>query len=274
MENLTFSGVGKKLRLGRILPNGRSVIFAFDHGVEHGPSDFPGKTIDPKFILKKVVDGGADAIMLMPNLARITADVWGNKVALIVKVTGKTNLRPPEDRFLQSVFGYVENAVALGADAVAATVYWGSPYEDAMLERWFSIREAAETYGLPCLQLSYPRGPAIKNMHDVEVVRYGARAAVESGADIIKTYYTGSRESFAKVVEAANGIPVLMSGGPRLDKALDFLVAVKNVIEAGGKGVVVGRNVFQHKNPTGMMKAIRAIVHDDKDPEEAAKYVE
>lgn len=212
--------------------------------------------------------------MLLPGLAALTHDVWANKTALIVKITGKTNLRPNGQRLLQSVFGYVEDAVALGADAVAATVYWGSQYEDSMLNLWFSIREAAERYGLPCLQLAYPRGPAIKNRYDVEVVKYGVRAAVESGADLIKTYYTGSKDTFEEVVRVAAGVPVLMSGGSARENPIDFLRDVKAVMEAGAKGVVVGRNVFHHKNPKGMVRAISAIVHEDKEPEEAIKYVE
>ena len=272
----TYNMVGKSVRLSRILKSdGRAVIFAFDHGVEHGPSDFPPEHVDPRVIIGKVVEAGVDAIMMLPGIARITWDLWGNKTALIIKVTSKTNLRPRDERLLQSVFGYVEEAVALGADAVAATVYWGSQYEDRMLQQWFAVRNEAESYGLPCLQLAYPRGPAIPNRYDVEIVRYGARAAEESGADLIKTYYTGSLETFKQVVEAASGVPVLMSGGPRREKEVDFLRDVKNVLEAGGRGVVVGRNVFQHKNPTGMMKAVIGVVHEDLEPEEAVKkYLE
>ena len=266
--------MGKSVRFKRLMPDGKAVVFAFDHGVEHGPRDFPPEHVDPRVIIRKVVNSGVNAIMMLPGMARLTYDVWCGKTALIVKVTSKTNLRPEDEKLLQSVFGYVEDAIALGADAIAATVYWGSPFEDAMLDRWFAVRNAADTYGLPCLQLAYPRGPTIKNMYDVEIVRYGARAAAESGADLIKTYYTGSRGTFAEVVKAASGVPVLMSGGPKVEKTIDFLRVVKSVMDAGAKGVVVGRNIFQHKNPEGIVKAIMSIVHEGKDPEDAIKLVE
>jgi len=268
-----YASVGKRVRMSRILPDGKGVVFAFDHGVEHGPKDFPPERVNPRVIIEKVVEAGVDAIMMLPGIARLTHDIWGGKVAAIIKVTSKTNLRPKEERWRQSVFGYVEDAIALGADAVAATVYWGSQYEDEMLERWFAVRSAAEAYGLPCLQLAYPRGPAISNMYDVEVVRYGARAATESGADLIKTYFTGSKETFAEVVRAASGVPVLMSGGPSRPKPIDFLRDVQAVMLAGGKGVVVGRNVFQHRDPVGMARAIIKVVHEGLDPEEAVKEV-
>lgn len=273
MAHLPFQYVGKYVRLGRIMPDGKAVVFAFDHGVEHGPTDFPPEHVDPKVIVGKVVEAGVDAVMMLPGMARLTYSVWANKVALIVKITSKTNLRPKSAMLLQSVFGYVEDAVALGADAVAATVYWGSEFEDSMLNQWFAIRASAEQYGLPCLQLAYPRGSAIKNIYDVEIVKYGARAAAESGADMVKTYYTGSRETFAEVVKAASGVPVLMSGGPKAPTPLEFLKHVANVMEAGGRGVVVGRNVFQHPNPKGVVKAIMAVVHNGLDPEDAVKYV-
>jgi len=100
-----------------------------------------------------------------------------------------------------------------------------------MLRLWVDVKSVAEYYDLSCLQLAYPRGPAIKNRYDVEIVRYGARAAAESGADLIKTYYTGSTETFRRVVEAASGVPVLMSGGAKTKTPLELLKVVKNVME-------------------------------------------
>lgn len=270
---MSYAYIGKRVRLNRLLPGGKSLIFAFDHGVEHGPGDFPGDTIYPKKILEKVVNH-VDAIMLLPGMAYLTSEVWAGKVPLIVKVTSKTSLRPEDAKLLQSTFGWVEDAVALGAEAVAATVYWGSQFEDEMLRQWFSVKREAEKLGLPSLQLSYPRGPAIKNRYDVEVVRYGVRAAIESGADLIKTYYTGSTESFREVVKTAAGVPVLMSGGAKAKTLLDFLYVVKSVMDAGAQGVVVGRNIFQHENPSGAAKAIAAVVHDGLDPKEAIRKAE
>ncbi len=268
---LSFSSVGKRVRLSRILKDGKAVIFAMDHGMEHGPDEFPEEHLNPKVIISKVVSAGVDAIMVNPGIARLTYEEWGNKTALIVKVTGKTVLRPKEDQFLQSPTGIVEEAIALGADAVAATIYWGTPYEDVMMERFVEIANACSIYGMPILQLAYPRGPTIQNRYDVKIVKYGARAAAEIGADLIKTYWTGSKETFSQVVKAASGIPVLLSGGARTPKPIDFLKIVEQVLEAGGSGVVVGRNVFQLKNPEAMVRALIRLVHKGESPEEAAR---
>ena len=267
----SYSGVGVRVRLGRILRDGKAVIFAFDHGLEHGPKDFPVDRVSARNILQQVVEAGVDAIMLLPGMARLTSDIWANKAALIVKLTGKTELRPESVIHLQSRLATVEDAVALGADAVAATVYWGSEHEDQMVANWFAIKEEAEAYGMPVLQLAYPRGSHIKNRYDPEVVMYGVRAAIEVGADLIKTYYTGSRETFANVVQMAQGIPVVMSGGAVRERPIDFLEDVSNVMAAGGSGVAVGRNVFLAKDIKAMAKAVMAVVHEGLSPDEAAK---
>ena len=273
-----FQNVGIRRRLRRFFRrDGRALIFAMDHGFEHGPEDFNEvwEHIKPKIIIRKVVRAGIDGVMMLPGIARIAADELKPDTGLMVKLTSKTNLRPKEDQFLQSPLGFVEDAIKLGADAVAATVYWGSPYEDIMMKQFAEVANIAHDFGLPVVQFAYPRGPYINEKYgkkeDYRVVMYGARAAAEMGADMIKTYWTGSRETFAKVVDAAAGVPVLLSGGAKAKNPLDFLKVVYNVIEAGGAGAVVGRNIFQRENPEPMIKALLRVIHRNEEPEEAAK---
>jgi class I fructose-bisphosphate aldolase len=269
---LTVSGVGKNVRLRRILKDGRAVVLAMDHGIEHGPKDFIEPHLDPNVIIDKVAKAGVDGIMLPRGLARLTWESWANRIPLIVKVTGKTSLRPKERQYTQNLISTVEDAVALGAEAVAATVYWGAPEEEQMLEQFTEIAAACEVYGMPLLNLAYPRGPHMANQNDVEIVRYAARAAAEVGADLIKTYWTGSEETFREVVKATP-VPVLMSGGAKTEEPRQFLEVTKQVMKAGGKGVVVGRNVFQRENATEMVKAIMKIVHEDASVDEAMKLL-
>ena len=273
-----FQNVGIRRRLKRFFRrDGRALIFAMDHGFEHGPEDFNEvwEHVNPRVILKKVIRAGVDGVMLLPGIARISGDVLNPNVGLMVKLTSKTNLRPKQDQLLQSPLGFVEDAIKLGADAVAATVYWGSPYEDIMMKQFAEVASIAHDFGLPVVQFSYPRGPYINEKYgkkeDYRVVMYGARAATEMGADMIKTYWTGSKETFAKVVDAAAGVPVLLSGGAKAKNPLEFLKVVYEVIEAGGAGAVVGRNIFQRENPEPMIKAILRVIHRNEEPEEAAK---
>lgn len=269
MLNGTPSSIGKNVHLNRILKGGKAVIFAFDHGFEHGPSDFEGDRIDPRVVVKLAVEAKFDAIMATSGIARATWDLWAGRVPIIIKLTGKTSLRPVQFQFLQYQIGEAQDAAVMGADGVAVTVYWGATQEDVMAERFAKIAADCNILGMPILMLSYPRGPSIKDQNDPEIVRYAARASAEIGADIIKTYYTGSTESFRRVVEAST-VPVMMSGGVKYKTGIDFLRAVENVMQAGGAGVVAGRNVFQSRDFVPLVMAARAIVHQRLTANEAA----
>ncbi|MDV3103542.1 class I fructose-bisphosphate aldolase [Thermococcus waiotapuensis] len=273
-----YQSVGIRRRLKRFFRrDGRALIFAMDHGFEHGPADFEPvwEHVDPRIIMRKVVRAGIDGVMMLPGVTRLAVDELKPDTGLMIKLTSKTELRPKDEQLLQSQLGFVEDAIKLGADAIAATVYWGSPQEDVMMRQFAEIASYAHDLGFPIVQFAYPRGPYINEKYgskeDYRVVMYGARAAVEIGADMIKTYWTGSKETFAKVVDAAAGVPVLLSGGAKTDSPVDFLKLVWEVIEAGGAGAVVGRNIFQRENPEPMIRALLRVVHRNEDPEEAAK---
>lgn len=270
MQRETQSSVGKRVRLTRMLKGGKAVIFAFDHGFEHGPSDFGGGNLDPRVVVRSAVDAGFDAIMMNRGLAVATADLWAGRVPLILKTTGKTSLRPKELQFMQYPTGSVRDAVALGADGVAGTVYWGAPEEGAMASRYARLVSESDAAGLPSMILSYPRGPSIRDSSDPDVVAYAARASAELGADIIKTHYTGSVETFRRVVKVAS-VPVLLSGGVKADDPKAFFGVVAAVMEAGGAGVVVGRNVFQSERPVEVGAALKGLVHEGRSPDEALR---
>jgi class I fructose-bisphosphate aldolase len=125
---------------------------------------------------------------------------------------------------------------------------------------------------MPLLAMIYPRGEKIKDEYDVNVIKHAARVGKEMGADIVKVSYTGSVETFKEVV-AGCSIPVVIAGGPKMDSDRDILEMVRGSIDAGGAGVSIGRNVFQHENPTRMVRAISAIVHDDSSVEDALKIL-
>jgi len=264
-----MSEIGKKLRLSRMLDKktGKTVIIALDHGVEHGPSDFPEKVLDPRVIVRKVAEGGANGIMTHKGIAKHTAEEWSAKIPLILKITGRTQLAP-EELATQALVASVEDAVSLGADGVAITVYVGSNNEPLMLKDFGMIETMCRELGMPILALMYPRGPSIKDRFGVEVVRYAARLGGELGADIIKTYYTGSLETFKEVVKACT-VPVVAAGGPRKETAKEALEMVRDVMDAGALGVTIGRNVWAHPDPAGMTRAIHKIVIDNESVENA-----
>ncbi|MFH0835866.1 MAG: fructose-bisphosphate aldolase, partial [Candidatus Micrarchaeota archaeon] len=114
--------------------------------------------------------------------------------------------------------------------------------------------------------------PKIRNPKSVEAVSYGARVGLEMGADIIKTYWTGSEKSFENVVDSAVGLPVLMAGGGKT-QPLAFLKTCEQAMQAGAAGVAVGRNVWQHKQPRKMLAAVKQVVLKGEKPSKAIKLV-
>jgi len=92
------------------------------------------------------------------------------------------------------------------------------------------------------------------------IVAYGARIGLELGADMVKVKYTGSKESFRRVVQYAYPTKVVMSGGPITKTDEEFLSRVKDVIAVGAVGIAVGRNVWQRKNPLVISEKIHQLV--------------
>jgi class I fructose-bisphosphate aldolase len=66
---------------------------------------------------------------------------------------------------------------------------------------------------------------------------------------------------------------VVIAGGPKLDSTEAFLQMVHDSLEAGGAGLSVGRNVFQHENPTRLVQALNMIVHGDESVETALNHL-
>ena len=133
-----------------------------------------------------------------------------------------------------------------------------------MLHDFGKVSYDARTWGMPLLAMIYPRVEHIKNEFDVNVIKHAARVGDEMGADIVKVSYTGSTESFREVVRGCS-VPVVIAGGPKMDSDIDILEMVKGSVDAGRAGASIGRNVFQHWNPTAMVMTIAAIVHEGAD---------
>jgi fructose-bisphosphate aldolase/2-amino-3,7-dideoxy-D-threo-hept-6-ulosonate synthase len=189
---------------------------------------------------------------------------------LIVHLSASTRLGPDPNRKVKVCS--VEEALRLGADAVSLHINVGAPSEHEMLMKLGNFADECDSLGVPLLAMMYPRGPGVSSEYDPEMVAFAARIGAELGADIIKTNYTGSVETFQRVVQGCP-VPVIIAGGPKGKTERDVLEAVFGSIEAGGVGVSIGRNVFQHENPTGMTKAISAIVHRGATVEVALKLL-
>jgi class I fructose-bisphosphate aldolase len=239
-----------------------------DHGLEHGPTDFEPvpATVDPETVFEVATHDAVTAIAVGKGVAERYYPAYEEDVGLVVKLNGGTNLRTGEPRSPTNCT--VEYAVELGADAVGYTVYPGSNHEPEMFEAFREVQERAREYGLPVVLWSYPRGQGVKNDTSPETVAYAARVALELGADVTKVKYPGDPEAMAWAVRSAGDVPVLMSGGSRADTEA-FLDRVRTVLDAGGAGLAVGRNVWQREHPESMLDALERVVFEDEGPEAA-----
>ncbi|MDY6972741.1 MAG: 2-amino-3,7-dideoxy-D-threo-hept-6-ulosonate synthase [Thermodesulfobacteriota bacterium] len=261
--------IGKEVRLERIVhrETGRVVIVPMDHGVSVGP--ILGIT-NMKEAMAQVADGGANAVVVHKGIVARGHRKSGPDMGLIVHLSGSTALSPEPNA--KTLVCTVEEAVKIGADAVSVHVNIGNVHEKDMLADLGKVARKAAEWGMPLLAMVYPRGAKIKDEYDPEAIRHAARLGAELGADIVKVSYTGDPESFREVVKGCH-IPVIIAGGPKMDSDRAILEMVKGAMEAGGSGTSIGRNVFQHDNPTKIVEALTMVVHKNATVDEALNHL-
>lgn len=259
--------IGKKIRLERLIDrkSKNMVIVPMDHGLTVGPIE--GLVNMPE-IIEKVSQAGAQAVILHKGLVK---DCFQGNTGLILHISGSTTTGP--DLNNKVLVASVEETVRLAADAVSIHVNIGAKQEPEMLKALGLVADSCDRWGMPLLAMMYPRGEKIDSEHNVKWVKMAARIGAELGADIIKTNYTGDVESFREVIEGCP-VPVVIAGGPKMGSEKEILEMAFGAMKAGARGVSIGRNVFQHKNPEKMVRALARIVHEGKLVEEAMKELE
>ncbi len=261
--------IGKNIRMERIFNRltGRTIIVPLDHGVSVGPID---GLVDMRETVNSIAEGGADAVLMHKGLVRCGHREGGKDVGLIVHLSSSTSMSPSPNA--KSLTASVEDAIKHGADGVSVHVNLGDETEREMLADLGRMAAKASDWGIPLLAMMYARGPKIQNQFDPSVVAHCARVAVELGADIVKVPYTGDMDTFSHVVDATC-VPVVIAGGPKMDSTREFIQMVHDSVRAGGAGLSVGRNIFQHKRTPQLVKALRGVVHEDWDVEQAIEIV-
>ena len=257
--------LGTKKRLSHIFDpvSHRTVIVPMDHGMT---TRAPEGLVDIHKAVDDMNEGGANAVLMHKGLIRASgcADVNAN-LGLIMHLTGATDLAPAGNKVLT---GSVEEAIRLGADAVSIHINLGDAGEREMLSIAGSIADQCNRWGMPLLMMLYGRGSLISDSFNVDVVAQCARVGAELGADIVKVSYTGTPESFARVTECCC-CPVVIAGGEMTDSDRSLFQMVHESLQAGGAGLSIGRNVFDHPRRVTLMKALSAMVHRNASVEEA-----
>jgi class I fructose-bisphosphate aldolase len=252
--------------------DGKVLILAYDHGLEHGPVDFEAvpDTKDPAAVWDVATHDAVSAMAVQKGIAEAFYPSYEDDVNLLAKLNGTSNLWMGEPD--SAVNWSVDYAAEVGADAIGFTMYGGSNKEVEMAEEFRKAQEKAREHDLPVVMWSYPRGQGLKNDKKPDTIAYAARQALELGADIAKVKYPGGSDDMAHAVEMAGPTEVVMSGGSKTSDR-DFLETVKGAIDAGAKGLAVGRNVWQRENPAAFLDGLEAVIYEETSVEEALSRI-
>jgi len=249
--------IGKDLRMGKIFRNdGKTLIVAMDHGL-----DGPMRGIEsPKKTIQKIVEGGPDSIIVNLGILR----EFSKELKQLPSVMWTVPLDEPS---------WIKETIKMGVDGVKVGCF--EPISNAVeYMKFLTMGVECEKWGMPLCAEPIPVDPVTrKEITDLETNKKAARLGAEAGGDFLKLVYTGSPESFKQVVDTCV-VPATIMGGPRMETDRDILEVVKGMIDAGGCGVAFGRNIWQHRDPTAMIRAISMVIHEGATVEKALKELE
>lgn len=267
---------GKKRRLERIITNDRMLVVPVDDSLIFGPIDGLDNL---SYTIDAIVDGRPSAILgYKGSYSLLSEKINDFQIPFILNVTASTITGKHVQKIKSCT---VREALTMGADCVAAHVNFTSEYENEMIHNLASIISEADELGMPVLAIAYPRKVRDDGKDDnyeteknTNITAYTqricrcVRTSVELGADIVKTQYTGSIQTFQKVIDSALGRPVIIAGGPILPVQDSYKMA-KDAIEAGAFGISYGRNVFNAKDIKAYIAGMKAIVFKGASVDEA-----
>jgi DhnA family fructose-bisphosphate aldolase class Ia len=258
---------GKYIRLSRIFNNGRTVIVPIDDSLISGPENGLFRIEET---IQHIINGKPNGLICFKGLLKNNFKLLEG-IPIILNITASTTHSYHTRKVLIS---NVEESLALGADAVAVHINISSRYEFEMLRILGDVSRECEILGMPLMAIIYPR-TEINNEDEnyyklkkesiqeyTSLIKHSVRIACDLGADIVKTQFTGTVESFKEVVESSMGKPVIIAGGPKLSK-IEALENASMAIKAGASGVCFGRNSYNRSFVTEFIVELKEIVFNN-----------
>ena len=248
---------GMKNRLAQIFnpESGRTVMLAIDHGYFQGPTTGLER-IDLNIL---PLTPFADTLMLTRGILRSLVPPSTTK-SIVLRVSGGTSIL--KELSNEEIAVDIEESIRLNVCAMAVQVFIGGEYEKESIINMTRMVDMGTRYGIPTLAVT----AVGKDMdRDARYFRLATRICAELGAHYIKTYYI---EKNFETVCASCPVPIVMAGGKKIPE-LDALTMAYNAVQQGASGVDMGRNIFQSEAPIAMIQAVRAVVHDNEQPDKA-----
>ncbi len=149
---------------GRLANTGYLSILPVDQGIEHsaGASFAPNPIyFDPENIIKLAIEGGCNAVASTYGVLAMNSRKYAHKIPFIVKINHNEFLSYP-NKFDQFMFGSVRDAWNLGAAAVGATIYFGSPESSRQIMEVAKAFEEAHSLGMATILWCYTRNNGFK----------------------------------------------------------------------------------------------------------------
>jgi DhnA family fructose-bisphosphate aldolase class Ia len=258
-----MTDVGKTMRLKRVIdPAGVAVICALDHGMTS--PQFLDPLADIVARTEEAVSGGANVIMMSKGMIRLAQPAFSPTTSLALLLSASANPEGGRPEVIQ--IAEVEEALRLGADCVVLFTALGGDTEAGMIQILSSVGAECAALGMPFIAeaefpTTYASVEELAAQYGFEYLRRNVRLCAELGADIVKTNWPGDGESFGKLVQAANGIPVVLAGGSRLSDE-ELLRRMEQSMEAGAIGCSVGRNIFMHPSPAAITRALSRVIRE------------
>lgn len=271
--------ISAKARMNRMFTNGSCLDVALDHGVCNEPSFLLGLE-DMPGVIDRLIEAKPDALQLAYGQADLLQSrPEKDKPALVMRIDMGNPYNAQRHRVMWSLLQNHDEPIAGALEMDAACVVvnlFMLPDEPELfrscVENISRVRAACHRYGMPLMieplvMLPNDVRGGYQVDGDAEKIVTLVRLASEMGADIIKADPTDRAEDFHRVVEAAR-VPVLVRGGGK-DDLRTVLKKSSALLRQGAKGLVYGRNIYQHENPKAVVNALMAMIHKGADGDEA-----
>ena len=265
--------LGKEVRMSRLVnpKSNKMMAITVDHATSRGIAPLTGLH-HVQVTIDKIILGRPDAMTLTKGIAEHCMWNHAGEVAMLMKISNYSPVAPTKD----TIFGTVDEAIRMGADAVSMGCMTLGDFQGEQFEAIGRVSEECMRKGMPLIGHVYPKGESVKPEDRTawENIAYCVRSACELGMDIIKTTYTGDPESMAKVVATVpSTFRIVIQGGDACKTLDDYLQMTRDAMDCGVGGVTMGRFVWDYKDVTALVIALRYIIHEGYSVKEAKELL-